>query len=330
MASLTKLIASSHPVGQLRPFDARRDLNPLADLIELCFADTLDTDGFSYLQQMRLAARHRSYLAWMLTVSQHPNVPLSGYVWEEQGQLVGNLTLIPFYSLGRRYYLIANVAVHPDHRRQGIASRLTQQALEHARQHGANSVWLQVRDDNDAAIRLYRSLGFAEKARRTTWIWESAPTAYLQQAPLPLDIHVGRRKAEEWPTQRAWLKEIYPPEVNWYLSLKISALGPGLRGSLYRLFHNITALHWCARRNHRLLGVITWQSMPSYADLLWLATTPEHEEHVVRILLPFVCKRLPAYRPLLLDYPAGHASQAFQATGFQPRQTLIWMALNLL
>ncbi len=329
MASLTKLYASTPSMGHLRPFDARHDLNPLADLIELCFADTLDRDGYSYLKQMRSAAHFSASLGWLLTIPAHPNLPLSGYVWEEQGQLVGNLTLIPYYTLGRRYYLIANVAVHPNHRRQGIASRLTKKAIEHAQQHGAHSLWLQVREDNQAAIRLYRSLGFSEKARRTTWVWELIPNAAAHPASPPTGIQIGRRRKEDWLSQRAWLRQAYPPEVDWYLSLKIAALGPGLWGALYRLWHSMTVDHWCARQNHHLLGVVTWQSVPSYADILWLATKPEYEEQVVQALLPFVCKRFTPHRSLLLDYPAGRAFQAFQAAGFQPRQTLIWMSLNL-
>jgi len=330
MSSLTKLFASSHISGQLRPFDARRDLNRLADLIELCFADSLDADGLSYLQQMRSAARHSASLGWAILAGAQAGVPLSGYVWEENGRLVGNLSLIPYYTLGRRYYLIANVAVHPEHRRKGIASRLTKQALEHALQHGAHSVWLQVRQDNEAAIRLYRSLGFSEKARRTTWVWEAASSPHPQSHPRLSGIQIGKRKAEEWPLHRAWLKQIYPAEVDWYLAFKIHALRPGPWGALYRLWHHTTAIHWCARQNHHLLGIITWQPMPSYADTLWLATIPQYEDEVISALLPFICQRLPGHRPLLLDYPAGHADQAFGAVGFHPRQTLIWMSLNLL
>ena len=45
MAAITKTIASSSTDSQLRPFDARRDLGAVADLVELCFADTLDSEG---------------------------------------------------------------------------------------------------------------------------------------------------------------------------------------------------------------------------------------------------------------------------------------------
>lgn len=58
----------------------------------------------------------------------------SGFVWEENGQIIGNLSLIPSTKGGRRVVVIANVAVHPDHRRRGIAHELTQRALQTLRQ----------------------------------------------------------------------------------------------------------------------------------------------------------------------------------------------------
>src|SRR3972149_2661349 len=107
--------------SQLRPFDLRRDLLPVADLVELCFAESLDADGRLYIRQMRQAAAGPGMALGSAT-------SMSGFVWVEEGSLVGNLSLIPHHYGRRRLYLIANVAVHPDHRRHGIARTLTQAA----------------------------------------------------------------------------------------------------------------------------------------------------------------------------------------------------------
>jgi ribosomal protein S18 acetylase RimI-like enzyme len=95
-------------------------------------------------------------------------------VWEEAGQLVGNLSMIPISVQGKRSYMIANVATHPDYRGRGIATALTYTAVRHAQEHGTSSVWLQVRDDNPSAIHIYVTQGFEERLRRTTWY--SAPS----------------------------------------------------------------------------------------------------------------------------------------------------------
>ena len=41
------------------------------------------------------------------------SLPLTGYVWEQDGRIVGNASLIPFRDNGKRIFLIANVATHP-------------------------------------------------------------------------------------------------------------------------------------------------------------------------------------------------------------------------
>lgn len=54
-----------------------------------------------------------------------------------------------------------NVATHPDEREKGHARALMDDMLRIARQRRAEVVVLEVRRSNDAAIRLYRSLGFS-------------------------------------------------------------------------------------------------------------------------------------------------------------------------
>ena len=109
---------NEHP--QVRSLNILRDLSPVADLIELCFSNTMDGDGQRYLSDMRRASHDDKFLRWANHMAETSSVPLTGYVWEENGRIVGNASLIPFRDKGRRVYLIANVAVHPDHRGHGI------------------------------------------------------------------------------------------------------------------------------------------------------------------------------------------------------------------
>jgi ribosomal-protein-alanine N-acetyltransferase len=61
---------------------------------------------------------------------------------------------------------IQNLAVHPEHRRQGLGTFLLFQALEEGRARGATSALLEVRRSNGAAQSLYRRLGFEETGTR--------------------------------------------------------------------------------------------------------------------------------------------------------------------
>src|SRR5215210_3453697 len=159
MSSITVPIkAEKHP--HVRPLNVIRDLSTVADLIELCFAPTMDNEGQRYLSDMRRASRDDSFLNWATHLAETTSLPLTGYVWEQDGHIVGNASLIPFRDKGKRVYLIANVAVHPAYRRRKIAQVLTQYAIEHARAEKTTAIWLHVRDDNPAAIKLYTNLGF--------------------------------------------------------------------------------------------------------------------------------------------------------------------------
>ncbi len=61
---------------------------------------------------------------------------------------------------------VGNVAVHPDARGLGIGARLLDEALAEAGRREAAVVFLEVRESNDAARRLYASRGFVEVGRR--------------------------------------------------------------------------------------------------------------------------------------------------------------------
>ena len=61
---------------------------------------------------------------------------------------------------------ILTIAVRPEHRGQGIGRWLLLHLLAEARAEGCVSVVLEVRPSNEAAIRLYESLGFAIIGRR--------------------------------------------------------------------------------------------------------------------------------------------------------------------
>jgi len=63
MASIT-VQANIPEIGPIRPLSILRDLPQVADLIELCFALTIDDEGQSYLQQMRRASHNNDFLRW--------------------------------------------------------------------------------------------------------------------------------------------------------------------------------------------------------------------------------------------------------------------------
>ncbi|HEX3826589.1 MAG TPA: GNAT family N-acetyltransferase [Sporichthyaceae bacterium] len=57
---------------------------------------------------------------------------------------------------------LSAVETAPEARRRGLAKQVVRALVEHGRAAGARQVYLQVADDNEPAIALYRGLGFAE------------------------------------------------------------------------------------------------------------------------------------------------------------------------
>ena len=62
-----------------------------------------------------------------------------------------------------------NVGVHPDFRKQGIATALIVGLVEELRKKGSHCLTLEVRASNENAISVYRKLDFQEVGRRKNY-----------------------------------------------------------------------------------------------------------------------------------------------------------------
>jgi predicted GNAT family acetyltransferase len=253
-------------------------------------------------------------------------MPLYGYVWEEDGKLVGNLSLIPFWRNGKWLYMIANVAVHPSYRRRGIARQLTIRAIEHIRDHGASAAWLQVREENEAAIRLYHSLGFVERAKRITWVGESFPPL---DCSLPAGWTVESRTPDDWKRQSGWLKQIYPLEITWNIPLNLKQFQPGFWQEVLRWMYGNSMVHWSARRDGEAVGVISYEATSGYHDTVWLAVSQEIPSELCRAL---ICSPLKyaerRHKGITMNLPADFLPGLLEELNLERRQTLIWMEIR--
>ncbi len=302
--------------GRLRAMNAWRDLYQVADLIEVCFARSMEGESALYAREMRRAARAPAWLRLLEGVS---SAPLHGFVWEEDGKIVGNVSVIPFYYRRRRIFLIANVAVHPQYRRRGIARALTTHAMKQARRQGADELWLNVREDNPQAVRLYADLGFWEHSRRTQW---RPDLSFLPS--FPSVVQVVPRRPEHWPQQRAWLQHLHPPELAWYRNWDLNHLAPGLFHRLRLFLSDVSVQQWSALKDGTLQAVLAWTSSGLGHDMLWLALRSDSALDAVTGLL-IHARSVLGRRTLLLEQPAGVAEEALRMAGFVPHRTLIWM-----
>ncbi|MBQ8827296.1 MAG: ribosomal protein S18-alanine N-acetyltransferase [Oscillospiraceae bacterium] len=99
-----------------------------------------------------------------------------GYVFlteEEYGEICGFITASRVLGEVSVY----NVAVTEKYRRRGIAERLMSRLAEIS--DGAEFITLEVRESNNAAIRLYEKLGYKEVGRRKNFYSNPTENAIL-------------------------------------------------------------------------------------------------------------------------------------------------------
>lgn len=116
----------------------------MADVAALCELETqcFETDRLS-----------RRSFRWMIEKA-HALL----LVAVQDKQLLGYVLLL--YSQGTSLGRVYSLAVDSAYRQAGIAAKLMQQAEQHALEDGRSFLRLEVRPDNDSAIRLYDKLGY--------------------------------------------------------------------------------------------------------------------------------------------------------------------------
>ncbi len=79
---------------------------------------------------------------------------------------------------------VTNIAVHPAHRRRGIARDLLTGLIADARARDLRMVVLEVRPSNQHAIALYESFGFRVTGRRRGYYYDTGEDALVMETRL--------------------------------------------------------------------------------------------------------------------------------------------------
>ena len=116
----------------------------IAELEKLCFSDPWS--------ERSVASELNNPLAFWLVADDNGQV--AGYIGSQT--VMGETDMM-------------NVAVHPDYRKQGIATALIVGLVEELRKLGSHCLTLEVRASNENAIRVYRKLDFQEVGCRKNY-----------------------------------------------------------------------------------------------------------------------------------------------------------------
>lgn len=311
----------------LQPVDLARHLGGLAKLIELCFGHELEAGARGLIREMQWLSRAGPMLR-LLPLLPGPPAWNLGYVWVEDGQVIGSVSTQRAAARSHTW-LVANVAVHPEHRRRGIARQLMQATLDFIRGQAGAEVILQVDDDNLGAISLYHQLGFARVTTRMNWTrpgYAEPPTF----EPSPVDIRLRGRG--EWAAQLALARQVSPEGLMWSKPLRETDFRTTPLAFLDQLVTGRYVEHWVAGKGAELVGSLAVNTGAADGDRLHLLVHPDYKGQVERPLLARGLRRL-GRRPWVarLEYNAedSEAARVLRDLGFQGGRLLRWMRADL-
>ena len=339
---MAAVLTHSHSQKQfgLRPMDPMKDLRGVADLIEEAFASDLDRSGQSALRELRWLSYMGPILWWMVYLSPDHSDFLSGFVWEENKKIVGNIT-INRTAPGSRRWMISNLAVAKNYRQRGIARGLMYTALELVKEYNGTSVSLQVRADNTAAKKLYESLDFTPVSGTTYLSARNVPPVKKEEeGSLPDGITLRSQSYSSADVRQAYdLASASIPialQKEWPLRQRHFQLSDGERLNNYfrRLIGAGPSARWIVEDGRRFVGLVNIQ--PGFlreAHRIELIVHPDWRGSLEKPLVVRTLRYLWPWRKngLIIKQPAEHveAIQAYKACGVGEEQTLIWMKLDM-
>lgn len=317
----------------IRPFDLARDLRPVASLISNAFAHELDQRGSAILREMRVM----SYLAGFMRVLNGDSINyddvFSGFVWVDDNKVIGNVTVQRAESSGRRWQ-IANVAVAPEYRGRGIASRLIHQAVDHVRESRGNCVVLQVYENNHVARNLYEKLGFDNMGG----VVELRATRVPYVSP-PINLpNVSSFRPNQWRSLYQLAGTLPNAQNQWWRTLRRSEFQVSFEEQISEWFWHVmgrnSRLRRCVRVGSRfdaalILNAQRWRG--EHKIQMW--SRPEvhgkYESYLAQWALSELQEypRFPISLSISTDYDA--ALRAFREYGFQRKEALLTMRCSL-
>jgi len=323
----------------LRPFRPAGDLLALADLMEIGFSDTMDESGRAAIREMRALGR----AGWVAEAINRLEGAFGGlpqgFVWIRDGRLIGNVSIMtapyPREAEGTNSVaIIANVVVHPDYRRQGIARVLLNRALDLIHERGCVFTLLQVDERNPGAQRLYASFGFRALRAFSRWV---RPARLSSPAPLAVMPAITLRTARDWGLEydlaqiarpdaqggMGWLRPTYPGAFRPSL---VRGIGNLLMGRAVELWAVYAPNKQSILASARLTFAF---GSPNRFDLL--AVPQQSTAYFQEALLNYMLRRLDdRYRSLVTEHPEDDvfANNLFQKYGFERRRTEVTMRLD--
>lgn len=314
----------------VRPLDLRRDVGPVSSLLEMVFHQHIGRAG-------RQALAPSLSWGWPLW-GRGRSVP--GFVYVLDDKIVGNVSLLQGSTDGR--YLVANVAVHPDYRRRGIARKMMTQVLSYVQDRQGAAIVLQVEENNEGAVDLYRSLSFEKIGTAVIWHLShyhirpiAAPQPINNRKPDQYDgFRVTSLKSDDWEAAYELDRSTFPPDMQWPEPVTRTAYKPTVWKKVSQFFNGQQQEVWAAKSTeNEVVGLAAIESSWGRPHVLRMRLHPGWASQLARPLLGKLLRRLRYHsrRPILIDQLKEDTvlHPLLREAGFQQRRTLTTMIHRL-
>lgn len=306
-----------------------RDLPQIVELLKLVFGESLDGDDRHLFGDTGQSAVNELIYRFNPAAARLSN----GFVWQADGRVVGNATLLTTKAWDR--YLVANVAVQPSFRRQGIARALMNAITASVKSRGGRVILLQVVKDNQRAIDLYKSLGYISIGNMASWY---ATTSRVRQIPsaesdgqVPLIYPLStRRWREAYDLDTAHVHA----DLNWPEPLQPNAYQQTLWRKISDFMNGRQFESWATvdSQDH-LTGLATISCEWGRSHVMTLRVRPDRAGSLEQALLAKAIRRL-SYLPrrnIRMDHPEADelTGTLLREANFSVQRTLTHMRLDV-
>ncbi len=314
----------------LRQINLNTDIPQVLKLLEICFGASASSINEQRFYTGPATTSQQAAFLWRLNPA--AGKLALGFVWEDNGRIVGNVTVLTTKIPGR--FLVVNVAVHPDHRRKGIAYRLMRAVHDMVSRRNGHEILLQVVKTNTPAVDLYHALNYTNLGSITSWYAPVSRLHHLDSAAgHTLAPPIRELRRSEWQSAYQLDLAALAPELNWPEPINHDAYQNGILRKLANFANGRSMETWVTTDNNQLTGMATILSEWGKTHAASLRVHPEWQGQLERPLLAKLIRRL-SYLPrrnVSIDHPDDDAftNNLLREANFQPKRTLTHMQLKL-
>lgn len=234
-----------------------------------------------------------------------------GFVWEEDGKIVGSINYSRMDMLGS--FWCWNIGVLPPFQHLDVADRLVQAGIKDVKERGARIIVADVLSQNKPALWLARRHGL-KRFTTQAQLFHDSPT--LTEIPaLPAGCEIRRRSRWDWRSSFDLAKRITPKEVSTYLPVeKARFRQPVFISFLMSIAQRIMGGRYFAfaiTQNDSVIAVMscTTRTSPGGFNEIDISLDPDHA-HLARSVIAMMTEKakgrpirfvVQSWQPYLMD-----------------------------